>query len=122
MLSHKHAAETQIILKGWENFDALNEFIQRLVDTIGWWESQDKRDYRIRQSKNSKIAELTEEMAGHMDETATLTLGVDILRRENLELKEERDQLVDENVELMTQLDSAHRTIGAINQVLGISR
>lgn len=134
MHTHKQAAEKVEYFKGparddvavsgdylYYAEDAI-ELASQLADTIGWWESQDERYREHRKRKDDRIVELALQVADLKDELADYRLSCRLYEQEQGDLKEERDQLVDENIELMRALDNAHGIIGAINQIAGVSR
>lgn len=115
MLSYKKASEEQVRLKYLKDMVVLRGFIQQLVDTIGWWESDAERQREMRKEATKWHLELKEDYAN-------ARLQRQVYKQEAFDLKEERDQLLDENLELMRALDRAHGIIGAINRIAGVSR
>jgi uncharacterized coiled-coil DUF342 family protein len=79
MYSYKRATEEQLKLKDFEDF---RTFIGSLIDTIGQWESQDERWDAIKTGYKMDLIGLQDE--------------VDDLRQLVNDVREERDDLIDE--------------------------
>ena len=82
-----------------------------LADTIGWWESDERHRIKNRADKDKAHRD---ELRDKDEELEWLRLSCRTKDMEILELKEERDQLLDENVALSRRC----AIISAIEEIL----
>jgi hypothetical protein len=120
MYTYKRAAEALVAMR--KEMDIGNLFqtdayglARSFADTIGWWESQADKDQAIKDRASLILMDKDEELLD-------LRLALRITEQETGDLKEERDQLVDENLELMRRNAANELTLSAIESVLGIGR